>query len=232
MQAEELLQQHEEARRREQSTVLDISHTLASTLELKPDLILDQLGTIVQYSHGALFVVEDSALVAIAVRGVQQPEGSASFRIPLDAPEVLAGLFNEHRPIRIADVSGKHKQAEFLRSLLGAGAPQLLDGVRAWMWVPLAVKGRILGGMGVAHHSATTSRAIMRIGMTVIIRPITMVNAQLTRTPKALLFAGTSAPGCNLHDAVNQSLFPVLLPSPASFMGSRSTGGSALARDL
>ncbi len=87
VQAEQLLLQQEEVRQREQSTLLDISHTLASTLELKPDLILDQLQVIVKYSHAALFVVEDSTLVAVALRGVQRPAGAPPFRIHLDGPE-------------------------------------------------------------------------------------------------------------------------------------------------
>ncbi len=151
VQAEQLLLQQEEVRQREQSTLLDISHTLASTLELKPDLILDQLQVIIKYSHAALFVLENSALMTIAMRGVQQREGAAPFRIRLNGPEILARLFNEHRPIRIADVSSADKEAQFLRSLLGDEAALLLEGVHAWMWVPLAIKGRIIGGMGVAH---------------------------------------------------------------------------------
>ena len=59
VQAEEFLLQQAEARQREQATLLDISHTLASTLELKPDLILDQLGVIVQYSRAVLFVIDE-----------------------------------------------------------------------------------------------------------------------------------------------------------------------------
>jgi PAS domain S-box-containing protein len=210
LQAEELVQQQEEARQREQATLLDISHTLASTLELKPNLILDQLWSIVQYSQAALFVVEDSSLVAIALHGIQRLEGAAPFRIRLDGPEVLAGLFNEHRPIRIADVSAAQEQAEFLRSLLRNGAHRLLQGVRAWMWVPLAVKGRILGGMGVAHTQRdyfTTHHA--DLALTVANQTaITMVNAQLYNDAKSLaVLEERQRLARNLHDAVNQSLF-------------------------
>ena len=123
VQADERLLQQAEARQREQAALLDISHTLASTLELKPELILDQLGVIVQYSQAALFVLEDSALVAAAVRGVQPAEDGTAFRIRLDGPEMLAQLFNEHRPIRIADIAGKRPHAEFMRDLLENGAP-------------------------------------------------------------------------------------------------------------
>ncbi|MBK6325567.1 MAG: hypothetical protein IPF56_06430 [Chloroflexi bacterium] len=45
-----------EAHKREQSTLLEISQTLASALELKPSLILDQLRVIIEYKHAALFV--------------------------------------------------------------------------------------------------------------------------------------------------------------------------------
>ncbi|MFZ1041169.1 MAG: PAS domain S-box protein [Anaerolineales bacterium] len=208
--AEQLLLQQEEVRQREQSTLLDISHTLASTLELKPDLILDQLQVIVEYSHAALFVLEDSTLVSIALRGVKQPEGAAPFRIHLDGPEILAQLFNEHRPLRIADVSSADKGALFLRSLLGNEAGILLDGVRAWMWVPLAIKGRIIGGVGVAHTERnyfTSHHA--DLALTVANQAaITMVNAELYQQAQALAaLQERQRLAQNLHDAVNQSLF-------------------------
>jgi PAS domain S-box-containing protein len=210
LQTEQLLLQQEEVRQREQSTLLDISHTLASTLQLKPDLILDQLRVIVEYSHAALFVLEDSALVTIALRGVQRPEGIAPFRIHLDGPEVLARLFNEHRPLRIADVSSTDQGAQFLRSLLGNEATILLDGVQAWMWVPLAIKGRIIGGVGVAHTERnyfTSHHA--DLALTVANQAaITMVNAELYQQAQALAaLQERQRLAQNLHDAVNQSLF-------------------------
>src|ERR1700690_208881 len=208
--AEQVLLQQEEIRQREQSTLLDISHTLASTLELKPDLILDQLRVIVKYSHAALFVLEDSALVTIAMRGVQQQEGALPFRIRLSAPEIIERLFNEHRPIRIVDVGSTNKEAQFLRSLLDDEAGVLLEGVHAWMWVPLAIKGRIIGGIGVAHTERnyfTSHHA--DLALTVANQAaITMVNAELYQQAQALAaLQERQRLAQNLHDAVNQSLF-------------------------
>ena len=235
IQAEELVQQQEEAQDREQATLLHISHRLASTLELKPDLILDQLWTIVQYSHAALFVVEDSSLVTVAMRGVEQPEGAAPISIRLDGPEALTGLFNEHRPIRIADVAAAQEQAQFLRSLLGNGARRLLDGVQAWMWVPLAVKGRILGGIGVAHAQRdyfTSHHA--DLALTVANQAaITMVNAQLYNDARALAVLeerqrlAREPPRCRQSVAVFRRSNR---RGPAAPVGPGSGGGTALAR--
>ena len=207
---EQLLRQQAEVRQREQSTLLDISHTLASTLKLKPDLILDQLRAIIKYRHAALFVLEDSALVAVALRGVPRPEAAAPFHMRLNGPETLARLFNEHRPIRIADVWSNEDQAQFLRSLLDNEARILLDGVQAWMWVPLAVKGRVIGGIGVAHSKRDYfSKHHADLALTVANQAaVTLINAELHKNAQSLaVLQERQRLAQNLHDAVNQSLF-------------------------
>jgi PAS domain S-box-containing protein len=211
---EQLLVQQAEARQREQATLLEISHTLASTLELKPDLILDQLGAIVQYSRAALFVLQGSSLVVVALRGVQQPEAGIPFRIRLDDPNTLVQLFNEHRPIRIGDVMSTSRQAQFLRSLLEEEAPMLLTGVRAWMWVPLAAKDRVMGGIGVAQVERDYfSRHHADLALTVANQAaITMINAELYSNARSLaVLEERQRLARNLHDAVNQSLFSAAL---------------------
>ena len=60
-QAEMLLRERVETRTHEQDTLLAISNTLASTLELQPSLILEQLREIIEYTHGGLFTVELSS---------------------------------------------------------------------------------------------------------------------------------------------------------------------------
>jgi PAS domain S-box-containing protein len=210
IQAEQTLHQRVETRTHEQATLLEISHTLASTLELQPGLILDQLREIIEYTHGGLFALEDSTLVTLAMRGTPQLEQSMPFRIRLQGPETLAALFNEHHPIRIADVWSDDPQAQFLRSLLDDGAAALLEGMLSWMWVPLAVRGRIIGGVGVAEtrknyftvHHADLALSVANQAA------ITMINAELYEHAQELaVLEERQRLARNLHDAVNQSLF-------------------------
>ncbi len=210
IEAEQNLNKRVETRTHEQATLLGISHTLASTLELQPGLILDQLRAIIEYDHAGLFSLEDSSLTTLATRGTPQLEGAAPIQIRLNDPGMLKALFNEHRPIRIADVWSDSPTAQFLRSLLEDGAALLLEGMQSWMWVPLAVKSRIIGGVGVAHgkrnfftpHHADLVLSVANQAA------ITMINAELYGHAQELaVLEERQRLARDLHDAVNQSLF-------------------------
>ncbi|HET7010315.1 MAG TPA: histidine kinase [Anaerolineales bacterium] len=214
IQANQRLRQRFESRTREQSALLEISHTLASTLELQPDEILEQLRSLFEFTQAALFGLTDSTLNALAVRGAEELEGSSLFQVRLEGPETLAALYNGHRPIRIADIDGADPAAVFLRSLLTGEAAGLLEGVRAWMWVPLAVEGRIIGGLGVAHarrNYFTPHHAALALSMADQVA-ITMVNAELYEHARSLAaLQERQRLAQDLHDAVNQSLFSAAL---------------------
>jgi two-component system nitrate/nitrite sensor histidine kinase NarX len=208
--SERLLHERVELHTREQATLLDISQTLASALELQPGLILDQLRVLIEYTHAELFVLEGTAMVALAVRGSQRLEETVPFRIRLKGPETLMRLFNEHQPDRIADVWSADPSAQFLRSILDDQVDLLLKGVRAWMWVPVAVKNRVIGSVGIAHverdyftaHHADLALTVANQAA------ITLINAELYEHAQALAaLQERQRLAQNLHDAVNQSLF-------------------------
>lgn len=208
--AERLLHERVELHTREQATLLEISRTLASALDLKPGLILDQLRVLVEYTHAELFVLEGTAMVALAARGLQKLEETVPFRIKLKGSETLMKLFNEHQPDRIADVWSSDPSALFLRSLLDDQTDLLLKGVQSWMWVPVAVKNRVIGSVGVAHvekdyftaHHADLALTVANQAA------IALINAELYEHAQALAaLQERQRLAQNLHDAVNQSLF-------------------------
>ncbi|MBN2677626.1 MAG: PAS domain S-box protein [Anaerolineaceae bacterium] len=208
--AEHQLQRRVGLRVHEQSTLLEISQTLASTLELQPQLILDQLGMLIKYTHAVLFTLEDTTLVALAVRGSDRLESSAPFRVHLNGKNTLETLFNGRQPIRIADLWGTEISAIFLRKLLKNDCTTLLEGVLSWMWVPLAVKNRIIGGFGIAHKNRNYfTRHHADLAMTIANQAaVTLVNAELYEHAQALAASQERQRlAQNLHDAVNQSLF-------------------------
>jgi PAS domain S-box-containing protein len=210
VQAEQRLQQQMEARLHEQATLLDISHTLASALVLKPQLILDQLGMLIEYTHAALFTLEGSTLVALAVQGPAALTAALPFRLWLGDSAAVAALLTSPQPTRLPDGQPIDQAAPGLRALLAAQAAVLVEGLQAWMWVPLVVQGRVIGGMSVGHTASdgfTTHHADLALMLANQVA-ITMVNVQLHEQAQTLAaLQERQRLAQDLHDAINQSLF-------------------------
>ncbi|MBS4059934.1 MAG: PAS domain S-box protein [Bacteroidetes bacterium] len=210
VQAEHQLQQRVGIRAKEQSILLDISQTLASTLELEPGLILNQIKVLIPYTRACLFSLEESSLVTLAVHDNEQIEQVAPFRIQLNGDKTRNILFNEHKSIRIANIKSNEPSALFLRSLLQGDSAALLEGILSWMWVPLAVKDRVVGGIGIAHTEQNVFTAHhANLAMTIANQAaVTLANAELYEHAQALAaLQERQRLAQNLHDAVNQSLF-------------------------
>ena len=207
---EENLKQRMSNRSQEQSTLLRISYELASTLTLQPDLILNQIQVLIPFTHASLFTLEDSTLITVAVQGIENLKTPLPFQIKINGKKTLETLFNEHKPIRIADITADAPDAIFLRSMLKNDSAILLERVHSWMWVPLAVKKRIVGGIGIAQKERnffTSHHA--ELAMTIANQvAITLVNAELFENAQAYAaLHERQRIAQNLHDAVNQSLF-------------------------
>ncbi len=210
MDAEKTLLQHVSARTREQAALLEMSQTLASTLEFQPGWVLEQLRKVVEYNCAGFFGLQDSELVLSAMRGAPELEQAEPIKVDLRGPDTLMQLFNAHRPVIIPDWRGESLQAKLLRSLLQEKAAVLLEDMHSWMWVPLAVRKRIIGGIGLAHVASdyyTASHAALALSVANQ-AAISMVNAELYKSAQTLAaLQERQRLAQNLHDAVNQSLF-------------------------
>jgi PAS domain S-box-containing protein len=198
----------------EQTTLLEISQTLSSTLDLDPELILEQLRKIISYTHAAIFSKQETTLTTLGVCGLSCLDRSPLFKINLGGLGVPKIFFNGHQTTRIPDIWNNDPEAVYLRTLFADEASIFLDGVQSWMWVPLVVKGRVLGGLGIAHeqlnyfsvHHSDLAQTVANQAA------ITMVNAELyEQSQMYATLQERQRLARNLHDAVNQSLFSASL---------------------
>lgn len=208
--APKILQKRQESQIREQTILLEISQTLSSTLELDPELILEQMRKIICFDQAGLFKIQDSTLCAVALCGNNLFNHESIKKISLGSSPTPILFFNGHQTTRIPNIWNNDPEAIFLRSLFKGDMAFFLHGMQSWMWVPLVAKGKNLGGLGLAHedlnyftvHHSDLAQTIANQAA------ITMVNSELYE--HAQMYASLQERqrlARNLHDAVNQSLF-------------------------
>lgn len=138
-------------RTRELATLLAVSQSVASTLELAPllELILDHLKVVADYAGASVCTIEGDALRILASRGATRADReveAVGLRLPLSRGGALWGTIDHREAAVIADVRSDEPLARAYRDWLGAefAAPAFRN-VRAWLGVPLTVEGRVIG---------------------------------------------------------------------------------------
>ncbi len=152
------LQRHkrmEKARRqqtRELSTLLKVSHTVASTLELEPllGLILDQLKTIVDYTSVSILTLAEEVTV-LAYRGPVPQEKALQFHFLAKSAWAEQELLTQQKPVIIPDVWQDTPLTRTLRAKAGERLETTFGYIRSWLGVPLLVKEQMVGILSLSH---------------------------------------------------------------------------------
>jgi signal transduction histidine kinase len=212
----EQLEQRVAERTRELSSLLEISHTVASTLHLKPllGLILEQLQLVIDYTGSSIFTLEGEELVFLDHRGPVPQEQLVRLHFPLEQLGAIWETIATGSSILIPDVREETLPAQALRAALGNLLATTFHYVCSWMAVPLLLRERVIGMLvltskekhAFTRHHATLTLAIANQAA------IAIENARLyAQAQEVAAVEERQKLARELHDSVSQALYGIAL---------------------
>ena len=224
----------------ELATLLEISRTVSSTLELRPLLgvILDQLKTVVDYSGAGIYLGPDADEYRLhEYRGPLPREEVVGQRLSPEVATIIRKAIARSGPVIVEDW-GEH--TPLMITTAGVALPPGLELVgpgRALLWLPIVVRGAIAGALGVGHprpgyyterHGQLAMAFAQQVGSA-------LENARLYEEAqgKAVLVERQRL-ARELHDSVSQVLYSIALNAASAVaLGTRDPErAAALERDV
>jgi len=212
----EHLEQRVEERTRELSSLLEISHTVASTLQLKPllGLILEQLKLVIDYAGSSIFTVEGDGLVFLDHRGPVPQEQLLRLHLPLEQLGPIWQTIASGESILIGDVHEETKLAQALRAAMGDLLATTFEYVCSWMAVPLILRDQVIGMLVLtsSEEQAFTERHVTLALAIANQAAIAIENARLYAQAQELAaLEERQKLARELHDSVSQALYGIAL---------------------
>jgi signal transduction histidine kinase len=226
--ADAQLERRVEERTHELSTLLTVSHTVASTLELEPllRLILEELQSVVDYTGASILMQEGEALVLRAHHGPFSQKEALAMRAHIGQP-LIRELIREQRTVVIGDTLNDTPLArgfqawadEQSKAYPDLASDKILRNIRSWVGVPLAVKGTVIGVLTLSHskshHYSAQHTALIRAFADQV--AVAIENARLhAQAERLAVVEERERLARELHDSVTQALYSVNLYAEAA----------------
>lgn len=210
------LERRVEQRTQELATLLDISQSVASTLELQPLLhtILDQLKTAVDYTGAAIIAWQGEALALLDYRGPSSGDEIGALERSPEFQEVLRSFLNESEIRVVSDVRSEESGAGAFRRAAGAFLDTEFAFVRSWMGLPLIAKERVIGMLNIVHAEPGyfTERHVALASAVAGQAAVALENSRLYEQGKDLAaLEERQRLARELHDSVSQALYGIAL---------------------
>ncbi|MCB0192608.1 MAG: GAF domain-containing protein [Anaerolineae bacterium] len=143
------LERHVQKRTQELSSLLQVSQSVASTLDLETllDSTLDQLKTVINFSEGVVLLLDDQDFKVINYHGPLTLEETSSFRLPVEITRNNETILNRIKPIVINDTQSYEPLAKAFSEAIKRPENKLFRDARSWAWIPLAAKEKIIGAL-------------------------------------------------------------------------------------
>jgi signal transduction histidine kinase len=216
VQAYELLEQRVAERTHELSTLLDVSHNVASTLELQPllGLILDQLAAVVEYSGAAIHTLDGTTLTVVDYRGPLPRGRIVGLQVPLEPDRPEYRVIHERAPVILDDVQGETALIRAYSARWPVEPARDTSYIRSWLGLPLLLKERLIGMMVMAYHDpAHYTPRHAQLAMAIANQAaIAIENAQLYgQAQEIAVLEERQRLARELHDSVSQALYGIAL---------------------
>lgn len=158
--SQRLLEERVEERTREMASLLKVSQTISSTLDLKSllDLILEQLKVVADFTGSVVILAEEGMFRIVDDRsgiapGEQNPE-LIGIHWPISQGGKLWETLSALRPVVIDDVLGDSDLARAFRERTsGSRDTTSVRSVRSWLAVPLVAGDRAIGFIGISKDT-------------------------------------------------------------------------------
>ena len=212
IQIRQLLEQQVAERTHELETLLQISHNLTSTLELKSllSLILDQVRTVIAYSEAAVFSLAGKAELELLLH--EGPPASSQFppHCPLANHPAYAEVVQAQQPVIIPDVNAETAAARAWQATTGRQSRY----TRTWLGVPLMIKQQVSGMLTFGHDRPnyyTPHHAALALAFANQVA-IAIENVRLYEQAQTLASLEERRHlARELHDSVSQALYGIAL---------------------
>jgi PAS domain S-box-containing protein len=152
--AQQNLEQIVDERTRELASLLDISSSLGSILDLEQllDLILDQLGSVLAYDAASIMILEGELLKILAYRGPIEREQALQIQFSVQDARANREVIQQRQPVIIPDIHAPDALASAIREVAGDALETTYGYLRCWMGVPLIVRDRVVGMLTLDHR--------------------------------------------------------------------------------